>query len=136
MNVQFKDFEEFIYVKSSGIHGAGIFTSVDIPANSKIMDISGEIISGDECERREEEEDNVYIFWYDEETYIDTANTKKIKYINHNCEYNCDIEEADEFGLELITVRGIKAGEEITIDYGYEEIYDDCNCRRCNVYEV
>jgi len=128
----FKDFEEFTYVKSSGIHGAGIFTSVDIPAESKIMEIKGEIISGDECERREEEEDNVYIFWYDDETYIDTNNTEKIKYINHNCESNCVVEEDIGVRLYLYTDREIKAGEELTIDYGYEDIYEECNCEKCS----
>jgi len=128
----FNDFEEFTYVKSSGIHGAGIFTSVDIPAESKIMEIKGEIISGDECERREEEEDNVYIFWYDSETYIDTNNTEKIKYINHNCESNCVVEEDIGVRLYLYTDREIKAGEELTIDYGYEDIYEECNCEKCS----
>ena len=132
MKSHFKDFEEFTYVKSSGIHGAGIFTSVDIPAESKIMEIKGEIISGDECERREEEEDNVYIFWYDDETYIDTNNTEKIKYINHNCESNCVVEEDIGVRLYLYTDREIKAGEELTIDYGYEDIYEECNCEKCS----
>jgi len=127
----FKDFEEFTYVKSSGIHGAGIFTSVDIPAESKIMEIKGEIISGDECERREEDEDNVYIFWYDDETYIDTNNTEKMKFINHNCEANCVVEEDTGVSLYLYADREIKAGEELTIDYGYEDIYEECNCEKC-----
>ncbi len=131
MKSHLKDFEEFTYVKSSGIHGAGIFTSVDIPADSKIMEIKGEIISGDECERREEYEDNVYIFWYDDETYIDTNNTEKMKFINHNCESNCVVEEDTGVSLYLYADREIKAGEELTIDYGYEDIYEECNCEKC-----
>ncbi len=125
-----KDFENFVVVKSSDIHGKGIFTKTDIPEGSPIMVIKGEVISGDECERREEEEDNVYIFW-NGDTYIDTAMTKKIKYINHDCDFNCDVVERDEESLRLIAYRDIKAGEELTIDYGYDEIYEYCQCSLC-----
>lgn len=126
-----KNYQEYVVVKQSAIHGSGIFTAVDIPKDSIIMIIEGEVIDGNECERREEEEDNVYIFWKDDENYIDTAQTDKIKYINHNCDYNCEVEEDDNGNLLLIADRNIKAGEELTIDYGYEDIYDECGCNDC-----
>jgi len=122
-----------IIVKNSSIHGKGIFTTVDIPGNSLIMTIIGEVISGDECERREEEEDNVYIFWNGDNCFIDTAMTERIKYINHKCDFNCDVVDRDNKSLSLIAFRDIKAGEELTIDYGYEEIYEDCRCALCNL---
>jgi len=131
MRKQNEDFEKFVSVKNSSVHGKGIFTPVDIPKNKIIMPIIGEVISGDECERREDEENNVYIFW-NGDTYIDTAMTEKIKYINHNCDFNCDVIERDKNSLSLIAYRNIKAGEELTIDYGYEEIYEDCKCGKCN----
>ena len=123
--------EEYVIVKPSKIHGKGIFTTKDINEDSKIMIIKGEVISGDECERREEEEDNVYIFW-NGESYIDTAMTDKIKYINHNCDFNCDVLEKDQESLWLVAYRDIKAGEELTIDYGYDEIYEYCQCAKCS----
>ncbi len=122
--------EDYLYVNDSGIHGKGLFTKVDIPENSKIMLIGGELISEEECIEREAE-GNVYIFWNDQ-NYIDTINTEKIKYINHNCDFNCDVIEEDENGLILIAYREIKAGEELTIDYGYEEIYQSCQCKNCS----
>lgn len=123
--------EEHIFVKSSDIHGSGIFTSIPIPAGTRVMKISGEVISGDECERREEEENNVYIFWNGDDCFIDTASTDKIKYINHNCDYNCDIIAGKNDDLLLITTKEIKSGEELTIDYGYDEIYESCSCSLC-----
>lgn len=125
-----ENYEQFVEVKASDIHGKGIFTTVDIPEGSFIMVIDGEVISGEECERREDEEDNVYIFW-NGDTYIDTINTTKIKYINHNCDFNCDVIDRDENTLSLIAYRDIKAGEELTIDYGYDEIYEYCTCSLC-----
>jgi len=125
-----KFYYDNVVVKRSNIHGNGVFTEINIPKNSRVMLIRGDIISGDECERREEY-GNVYIFW-NGETYIDTTNTKKIKYINHNCNYNCEVVDGDEESLILISSRDIYAGEELTIDYGYEEIYDNCQCEKCS----
>ncbi|QQS38080.1 MAG: SET domain-containing protein-lysine N-methyltransferase [Ignavibacteriales bacterium] len=122
--------ETNIYVKESSIHGTGLFTSVFIPEGSKIMFITGEVISEDECVRREEE-GNVYIFW-NEINYIDTSGTDKIKFINHDCDHNCDVTDGSEDHLVLIASKNISAGEELTIDYGYEEIYDYCNCNLCS----
>lgn len=124
--------EEFLYIENSSIHGEGLFTSIDIPAGTKIILIEGEVIDGFECERREEEDNNVYIFWNGDDCYIDTSGTDKIKYINHNCRFNCDIEENNEYSLILFAYKDIAAGEELTIDYGYDEIYEYCNCEICS----
>ncbi len=132
MNGETLFFEKYLYVNDSGIHGAGLFTSVKISAGEKIMIIKGDVISGDECERREEF-GNVYIFW-NGETYIDTEKTGKIKFINHNCSYNCDIYDRDDETLFLVADRDIEPDEELTIDYGYEEIYDLCQCEICVNY--
>ncbi|MCJ7553414.1 MAG: SET domain-containing protein [Ignavibacteriaceae bacterium] len=126
------ELEKSIYVKTSSIHGSGIFTPTQIPAGSAILQISGEIISGNECERREEEENNVYIFWNGDDCYIDTAETNKIKYINHKCDYNCDVVETNNNRLLLVAARDILRDEELTIDYGYEEIYSGCSCQNCD----
>ena len=125
--------ENQLYVTVSEIHGTGLFTSVEINEGQKIMVIRGDSISGDECERREEEEKNVYIFW-NGETYIDTEMTDKIKFINHNCRYNCDVIDCDEESLYLVAARDIESDEELTIDYGYEEIYELCSCEICSKY--
>lgn len=122
--------EHLVEVRESEIHGKGIFAAADIKSGSAIMVISGEVISEEECIKREED-NNVYIFW-NGDTYIDTINTKVIKYINHNCDCNCEVLDNDENSLLLSAARDIKAGEELTIDYGYEEIYDSCNCKDCS----
>ncbi|GAB6281938.1 MAG: hypothetical protein STSR0008_06820 [Ignavibacterium sp.] len=125
-----KSFEDNVFVKNSELHGLGLFTSINIPKDTKIMVIAGEVISSDECVRREEEDNNVYIFWNDM-NYIDTSKTDKIKFINHQCDYNCIVADRDESSLWLVTARDINANEELTIDYGYDEIYENCNCNSC-----
>ncbi len=123
--------ENTVVVKSSLIEGKGIFASKPIPADELVMIIKGETITGKECERREEEENNVYIFW-NGRYYIDTVNTIKIKYINHSCEPNCEVLSRDKDSLNLVSARDIQKGEELTIDYGYDEIYEMCRCPACS----
>ncbi|MBN1302764.1 MAG: SET domain-containing protein [Melioribacteraceae bacterium] len=123
--------EKYVVVKSSPIEGRGIFTTSDIPEGELVMVIEGEVIDGDECMRREDEENNVYIFW-NGDNYIDTSNTNKIKYINHSCAPNCEVTDRNENSLNLVSAKNISKGEELTIDYGYEEIYEMCTCSVCH----
>jgi uncharacterized protein len=125
-----RDYEKYVTVCSSDIHGLGLFTNANIPKDSRIMVIEGEVISGEECERREDEENNVYIFW-NGDNYIDTSMSDKIKFINHNCDFNCDVLDRDDRSLWLTAHKDISEGEELTIDYGYDEIYELCQCSIC-----
>lgn len=125
-----RDWDSSVEVRDSKIHGKGIFSNAFIPKGELVMIISGDVIDGDECERREDEEDNVYIFW-NGDTYIDTNNSEKIRYINHDCDPNCEVMDRDEETLNLVAIKDIYPEEEITIDYGYEEIYEGCTCRTC-----
>jgi len=122
--------EDLIVVRESPIEGKGIFLTSAVPAHTPLMVIAGEVIDGDECERREIEENNVYIFWNDE-TYIDTAATSKIKFINHACLSNCYVADHSPETLLLVSSRPIAENEELTIDYGYDEIYELCSCKVC-----
>ncbi len=123
--------EDKLEARESAIHGMGVFTTIPIPKDEVIMRITGDVIDEDECCRREEEENNVYIF-YNGDNYIDVLNTPVIKYINHECDYNCYVDEGDETSLLLYAYRDIQPGEELTIDYGYDEIYDLCGCEICS----
>ncbi|MGQ9798292.1 MAG: SET domain-containing protein [Ignavibacterium sp.] len=120
-----------IIVKDSNVHGKGIFTQVPINKDQRILLIEGEVINAAECIRRENEENNVYIFWKDDNTYIDASSTEKIKYINHSCNPNCYIDEDENGSLILVALRDIQPNEELTIDYGYDEIYEECSCSTC-----
>jgi SET domain-containing protein len=124
-----KSLDDIIEVKYSDIHGYGIFSRQFIPKDQKVLTITGEVIDLDECLKREEE-GNVYIFW-NGDNYIDVAKSDKIKYLNHHCDSNCTVIDGDEYSLNLISIRDIQPGEEITIDYGYDEIYEECRCSAC-----
>lgn len=119
-----------VTVKESLLHGNGLFSILDISEGQIITKIVGETINADECVKREDE-GNVYIFWKDDDTYIDVSGTKELKFLNHSCDYNCEVDEDDSGELVLVATRDIKSGEELTIDYGYDEIYEACSCNEC-----
>lgn len=123
----------YIVVQPSPIQGKGIFTTKQCEPHEVLMVIAGEVIGSEECIRRESEENNLYIFYLDEERYLDTAKSSTIRYINHACEPNCYVTERDASSLYLIAAHKIAAGEELTIDYGFEEIYALCQAHnpRC-----
>ncbi len=121
---------DVLTVKDSSLHGKGIFSTKNILKGQIITQIIGEMISAEECIKREEE-GNVYIFWKEDDLYIDVSNHSTIRFINHSCDYNCDVDEDESGNLILLAIRDINEGEELTIDYGYEEIYENCTCPLC-----
>lgn len=119
-----------LIVQNSLVHGKGLFSTINFYSGQTVTTILGEVINAEECIRREED-GNVYIFWKEDDIYIDVSNVFEIKFINHSCNYNCDVDEDSNGNLILIAVRDIKVGDELTIDYGYEEIYENCSCSAC-----
>lgn len=122
---------ENLLVSDSPVHGKGLFINKDLKDGDLITPITGELIDENECVRRENEEENVYIFFKDDNEYIDVANNQLLRYLNHSCDYNCDIDEDEHGNLILYAVTDISAGSELTIDYGYDEIYQYCSCSDC-----
>ncbi|MCK7524707.1 MAG: SET domain-containing protein-lysine N-methyltransferase [Ignavibacteriales bacterium] len=91
---------ENLIVKDSSVHGMGLFTTTEHKEGQIITIIRGELINADECVKREDE-GNVYIFYKDEDEYIDASNHSQLRYLNHSCNYNCDIDEDENGNLIL-----------------------------------
>jgi len=111
-------------VLPSRIAGAGLFTLTARKAGECVMIIEGELIDGDETERRDAL-GNAYIYDLTDDTWLDAAGTLG-RYVNHSCQASCEVEENDEASLRLVAARDLAAGEELTIDYDYPEIFDAC----------
>lgn len=123
--------KNFLKVDNSLVHGKGLFANTSFKEGDVIVQITGEVIDSDECERRENEENNVYIFYKNDNEFIDVSDNSLLKYINHSCNYNCDVDEDEKGNLLLLAVSTIESGDELTIHYGYEEIYRYCACVSC-----
>jgi len=113
-------------VRSSHIHGRGVFAARRIRKGTRIVEYTGERIDNDEADRRYDETDmkrhHTFLFTLDRKTVVDGAISRgggDASYINHSCEPNCEavIEDRKIFIHALQT---IEPGTELAYDYQYE----------------
>ena len=113
--------------------GLGLFALEPIPAGRRIIEYTGPLVSNEEVERRNW---GKYFFAVNTKWSIDgTPRSNTARYINHSCRPNA---EAIVTGRRvwIWSKRRIKAGEQITYDYG-KEYFDDhikpvgCKCEKC-----
>lgn len=120
-----------LYIGRSAIAGRGCFAGKNFRKGEQLGEYTGEIISGDEADKRYADDDQFYIFLLDDGSCIDPGD-KEIpeKYMNHSCEPNAETEE-DDGRVFIYALRDIKEGEEITFDYCVVADEDEdltCHC--------
>lgn len=121
---------EWVILKPSHIHGIGGFARADIPAGTRFIEYIGEKITKKEslsrCERN-----NEYIFALDDEYDVDgNVAWNPARFLNHSCQPNCEA-LLEQGRIWMVSLRQIRAGEELTFDYGYDlEDYRQypCSC--------
>jgi hypothetical protein len=118
-----------ICFRESAIHGIGGFARVDISAGTLVAEYTGERITKDESLRRCEA-GNEFIFALDDEWDLDgSVIWNQARYLNHSCKPNCVAERVDG-RVWIVARRNIRAGEELTFNYGYGlEDYREHECR-------
>lgn len=125
--------KDSIYVVKRTVTGLGLFARELIPAGQRIIEYTGRLVSNEEVFRRK---GGKYFFGVNTKWSIDgTARSNLARYINHSCNPNA---EAYVYGhrIWIWSKTDIKAGEEITYDYG-KEYFDDhikpvgCKCKQC-----
>lgn len=108
-------------VRSSGIHGKGVFATATIRRNARIMEYRGTRMSADAANEQPDSDPNdpfhTFLFSLSDGSVIDAGGTgNEARWINHSCEPNCEtIEEGDRVFIHA--VRTIRSGEELTYDY-------------------
>ena len=111
-----------IAVRSSGVHGKGVFAEVNIAEGETLIEYKGEIITWPEALRRHPHDpsdpNHTFYFSIDDKHVIDgKVNGNSARWINHSCDPSCEADE--ENGRVFIkALRSIKAGEELNYDYG------------------
>ncbi len=122
-----------ITLRSSAIHGKGIFAARDIPAGTEIIEYRGRVIT----HRQADQWYGVYEGEDDGHTFLLTLNDKFIldanvdgnwaRWINHSCDPNCELllwehESGDPRRERVLisAIRRIRKGEELTYNYGIE----------------
>jgi uncharacterized protein len=120
---------EWVAFAGSPIHGTGAFARRAIIRGARVIEYVGEKIDKAESLRRCET-NNEYIFSLDAATDIDgNVGWNPARFINHSCAPNCDAELVDGH-IWIVANRDIRAGEEITFNYGFDLAdYKDYPCR-------
>jgi hypothetical protein len=136
-----------IVTRRSPIHGNGVFAATDIPAGVRLIEYRGRVITQAQADRRYDgtsDSGHTFLFILNDDYVIDANfDGNAARWINHSCEPNCEavIHEHDHDRrrdrVMIETIRPIKAGEEISYDYGIvlEERYTpalkkiwECRC--------
>jgi hypothetical protein len=118
-----------------------------IAAKAAVIEYMGERIDKNEYERRLDEYQNDGTFNYMVPAvkgwYIDaTRKGNWARYVNHSCDPNCALEDSPvngERAVMLVCFRDMRAGTEVTIDYGKDYMSVDgkyirclCKTRKCS----
>ena len=139
-------------VKKSKVHGSGIFATIDIKKNTRIIQYVGEKVLRSEGDKRSskrikehlnsEETGSVYIFElnsrYDIDGYFDF---NKARNINHSCNPNCEVDIV-KGEIWISSIKKINKGQELTYDYGfsfdkdYKQYVCKCGSKNCVGYIV
>ncbi len=112
--------------------GKGLFTKTEIPKNACIIEYTGIPVA-------EEDQHKVksrYLFETGRGLMINgNIPSNTARYINHSCKPNCEA-RGPRGQVFIFSLRKIKAGEELTYDYG-KEYFDEyfkntgCKCNEC-----
>jgi len=117
-------------LRRSRIHRFGVFALEDISRRKRVIEYTGERISRRAISRRLEGE-FTYIFMLDSYWGIDGAvNGSGAEIINHSCEPNLDAQIVSGRRIYYVSLRAIRAGEELTVDYSFDTNQDpqECHC--------
>lgn len=121
-------------VKPSAIEGRGLFTKVSLRPRQKIGEYEGERITQREGRRRAKLQKWIAIVELNNGKSIDGAEeTTGFRFINHSCTPNTFMRIIGE-RAEFYALHPIKAGTELTLDYGDSHHNGElpCTCQTTN----
>ena len=120
---------ELIRVRSSRIHGKGVFSVKPIRKGARVIEYLGDRVTHKEADARYEtkttDDNHTFLFIVDRNTVIDAAvGGNDARFINHQCSGNCEsaIENRRVF---IDAVRNIAPGDELGYDYEIGRDKDD-----------
>jgi SET domain-containing protein len=118
--------EPLYLVRTSGIHGRGVFALRRIRKGTRILEYTGERISNKEADRRYDDDKmkrhHTFLFTLDSRTCIDGSietGGGDASFINHSCEPNCEAVITDK-KIFIHALHTIEPGTELAYDYKYE----------------
>ena len=121
-----------LYIRRSRIERFGVFTEEMIVPGKRVIEYTGERISEREAMRRATK---MFLAWKAGRVYMVQLNRRSkldgavggsgAEFINHSCDPNLTMRRI-RGQIFLYSFRKIRAGEELTVDYGFR---CSCPCR-------
>jgi SET domain-containing protein len=117
-----------IAVKTSPIHGKGVFAKAEISKGTPIIEYEGERISWKLAERRHphdpDQPNHTFYFSLEDGRVIDANHGgNAARWINHSCKPNCEAKEGSYDGAARVFIfakRDLVPGEELFYDYSLD----------------
>ncbi|MEJ8567110.1 SET domain-containing protein [Elongatibacter sediminis] len=102
------DSSDHLQVGPSAIHGSGLFAAEPLTEGVLIGTYDGPAV----------DEDGMHVLWVEEEPdhWVGYDGRNCLRYMNHSATPNAEMD-----GRECYALRDIDSGEEITIDYGWDD---------------
>ncbi len=115
-----------------GLTGKGVFAQEEIPKGKRIIEYIGKNVPVE----KQGTLTGRYLFWTGRKKMIDGNIRENLaRFINHSCRPNCEA-DGPSGRVFISSIRKIRAGEELTYDYGQEYFEDyirpvGCKCEKC-----
>ncbi len=106
-------------VRSSGVHGKGVFATRPIRQGRRIIEYTGKRMSWAEAPN-DPDDPHTFNFGLENGLVINPEiGGNEARWINHACDPNCEAIEEDD-RIFIYALRNIRPGEELFYDYGLE----------------
>ncbi|MEX0651878.1 MAG: SET domain-containing protein [Candidatus Paceibacterota bacterium] len=123
---------DFTVIRAEKGAGLGLVTKRDFKKDDFVIEYIGPVLTAEEANKK----GGKYLFEINSKWTIDgTTRDNLARYINHSCKPNCEVDTSGK-RVFVSAIKRIKAGEELTYDYG-EEYFKEyikplgCKCSHC-----
>lgn len=112
----------------SPIQGRGLFACMNLPGRRKVGEISGRLVRLPQARKDIERAERIYFIELTDKWALECSEGNQFKHLNHSCSPNSFLRIIGK-RVEVYTLRPIKRGEELTVDYGETPHQGGMHCR-------
>jgi len=117
-----------VTVRRSRIHGRGLFAATALPGRRKLGEVGGRLVRLPQARTRVERSPEIYLVEVSRRYALDCSSGNEFRHLNHSCEPNCYL-RVYRRRVEVYTLRRIRAGTELTLDYSVTPHRGGMACR-------
>lgn len=104
-------------IHDSPIQGRGLFAATRLPGRRKLGEISGRLVRLPQARTQIEDAERIYFIELTDTWALECSDGNQFKHLNHSCSPNAYLRIIGK-RVEVYTLRPIRSGEELTVDYG------------------